>query len=106
MRLILGQFFSRYLVPTVTLQAHCVNLVTPERDVRRRRTYVFIVGVRGAQTVAMNTANVLTQVDFTDLLFDKTHVAHIAGGICAERINLAARLAWIRLKAIGGRRTA
>jgi len=56
--------------------------------------------------VAMNTGNVLAGVDFTDLLFDKTDVAHIAGGICAERIDLAGGPGGIRVKAVSGRPTA
>jgi hypothetical protein len=90
----------------MAFQAHCVNLITPERDVRRRRTYILVVRVWGAQTVAINTANVITKVDLTDWLFDKTHVAHIAGRISAERIDLADRLAGIRVKAVSRRRTA
>jgi len=90
----------------VAFQAHYVNLITLERDVRRGGTYIFVVGVRGAQAVAMNTGDILTQVDFTDLLFDKTDVAHIAGGICAERIDLAGGPGGIRVKAVSGRPTA
>jgi hypothetical protein len=103
MRLVLSQFFGRYLVPLVAFHTHYVNLITLERDVRWRSTYIFVVGVRGAQAVAMNTANVLAEVDFTDLLFDKTDVAHIAGGIWAEPINL---VGGIRVRAVSGRPTA
>jgi hypothetical protein len=88
MRLKPGQFSGRYLVPRVTVQAHRVNLIAPERDVRRRGTYVFVVGVSCAQAVALNAGDVVTKMDFTDLLFDKTDVAHIAGGVWAERIDL------------------
>jgi hypothetical protein len=87
-RLILSQFSSRYLVSLVAFQAHYVNLISPERDVRRGGTYIFVVGVCCAQTVALNTGDIVTQVYFSDLLFDKTDVAHITSGIWAERVNL------------------
>jgi hypothetical protein len=87
----------------VAVQAHYVNLITPERNVRRGGTYIFVICVRGAQAVALNTGNVLAEVDFTDLLFDKTDVAHTAGGIWAERIDLAGG---IRVRAVSGRPTA
>jgi hypothetical protein len=101
--LIPGQFSGGYLVPRVTVQAHRVNLIALERDVRRGGTYVFIVGVCCAQAVALNAGDIVTQVYFADLLFDKTDVAHIARGICAKGINLVGGPGGIRVRAVSGR---
>jgi hypothetical protein len=106
MRLKPGQSSGRYLVPRVTVQAHYVNLIAPECDVRRGGTYVFIVGVCCAQAVALNAGDIVTQVDFADLLFDKTDVAHVAGRVWAERIDLVGGPGGIRVRAASGRPTA
>jgi hypothetical protein len=99
----LSQLFRGYIMPLVTFEAHYVYPVSFECDVRRCGAYVFIVGMSGTQAVTTDTRNIFTEVGFAYLLFDKTNVAHIAGGIRAERVH---RRLGINLRALSGRRTA
>ena len=43
-----GKLLGSNIMACVALEAHCVDLVTFEADVRRCGTNVFIVGVAGA----------------------------------------------------------
>jgi hypothetical protein len=62
--------------------------------------------MRGTKAVTINARNFFTQVDLANLLFDKTHVAHVASGICTKHIDLAGGPGGVHAKTTSGRRTA
>ncbi len=80
--------FGREVVAFVTFEAHCVDLVALEADVRRRGANVFIVCVSGTETVTADASDFCSEVSLAQLLFDKRHVAYVAGRIGAEGVGL------------------
>jgi len=80
--------FGTDVLVFVALEAHYVDLVALEADVRRRSTNVFIVCVSGAETVTADASDFCPEVSLAQLLFDERHVAHVAGRIGAEGIGL------------------
>jgi len=80
--------FGRDVVAFVALEAHCVDLVALEADIRRCCTNVFIVRVAGADTVTADASDFCSEVCLAQFFFNKRHVAHVAGCIGTERIGL------------------
>jgi len=83
-----GAGFGREVVALVALEAHCIDLVALEADVRRRGANVFVVRVTGAETVAADASDFCPEVSLAQLLFDERHVAHVAGRVGAEGVGL------------------
>jgi len=80
--------FGREVVAFVTFEAHCVDLVALEADVRRRGANVFIVCVTCTETVTADASDFCPEVSLAQFLFDERHVAYVAGRIGAEGIGL------------------
>jgi len=60
-----GKLLGSDIVAFMALDAHCIDLVTLEADVRRRGANIFIVGVTGAQTMAPDTGDLCPQMRLT-----------------------------------------
>jgi hypothetical protein len=78
-----GKLLGGNIVASMALDAHCIDLVALEADVRRRGTNIFIVGVTGAQTMAADTRDLCPQMRLTQLFLDERYMAHITGCVGA-----------------------
>jgi hypothetical protein len=77
-----------YVMPVMTLKAHCVDLTANKDDVRRCGADVFIVGVTCAYPVAAGTGYPCPKMSLTYLFLDKWNMANVTGGISTHGIAL------------------
>ena len=72
----------------MALEAHFVDLISLDDNIRRCGTNVFIIGVTGAQTVTAGTGDLCPQVCLTYIFLDKCRMANITGCIGTHGITL------------------